>query len=169
MTNLSRTKTVAVCFVCMAVLTQQTNSQERRISRNSVPKAIRSAFENAYPKARVKTYSIDKENGKTFYEIESYLGKMSLDVSYKSDGTVAEVEEGVVPKDLPSTVKQTVKTKYPQGRIDKAERKSVGGTLSYEISVLLGKKKVDIEIDSRGKIVDSLKPVIEDEETEGEN
>ena len=169
MINPSSKMIMLVSSIGLAVLTQQAGSQEKRINRNSVPQAILSAFEHAYPKAKAKGYSTETENGRTLFEIESSQGKMSLDVLYNLDGTVVEVEEGVAPKDLPATVRQTVGSRYPQGRIDIAERKSVGEKVTYELSVQVGKNKVSVEVDSSGKIVNKSKSVGEEEENEEED
>lgn len=94
---------------------------------------------------------------------------MSLDVSYNLDGTVVEVEEGIAAKDLPSSMRQAVKSEYPNGRIDRAERRTVGETVTYEIRMRLGKKRVGMEIDSSGRDLRVSKPSNEDEEKEEED
>ena len=142
-----------VCVIVVAVIAEQSSAQEREISKKSVPKAVISAFEKSYPRARVKGYSTEVEEGKTLFEVESYRGSMSLDVSYLSDGTVVEIEEGITSKDLPQTVKETIKSNYPRGRVLKVERKTSGNAVTYEMKIVSGKTRVEMEVDSTGKIV----------------
>lgn len=129
------------------------SAQEKKITKKDVPQAVISAFEKAYPEARIKGYSTESESGKTYFEIESMRDKMTLDVSYLSDGTAAEIEEAVAAKDLPTPVMEAIKAKYAKGKIAKAEKKTVGTLVTYEMRVTTGKASVGLEIDPSGKIV----------------
>ena len=129
------------------------SAQEKKISRKNVPQAVLSAFEKAYPGVRAKSYSTELEDGKTYYEIESVQNKMTLDISYLPDGSVVEVEEGIIVGALPDAVKAAVKANYPNGRIAKAEKRTVETTETYELQVISGKARVSLEIASGGKIV----------------
>ena len=143
----------ALCAFLLLGLTFQSSAQEKKIGKKDVPVAVMSAFQKAYPNAKIKGYSTEKENGKTFFEIESMRGKMSLDVEFLPDGTVNEVEEGVAAKDLPTPVMDAVKAKYPKGTVAKGEKKTVGTTISYELKVTVGKTRAGIEIDPSGKVI----------------
>jgi hypothetical protein len=128
-------------------------AQERKISRNAVPKAILTAFERDYPAARVTGYTTETEDGKASYEVESYRGKMTLDVAYRPDGTVIEVEEGIAPEDMPPAVKNAVDKNYPGGKIVRLEKRTVGETVTYELTLASGRARVSLEIDPAGKIL----------------
>ena len=131
----------------------EANAQEKKLTKKDIPQAVISAFEKAYPNATVKGYSIEKENKKTTYEVESMQGKMTLDVSYLADGTAVEVEEGVAAKDLPGPVMDAVKAKFPDGKIVKAEKKTAAKVVTYEMRIKTGKTHAGIEVDPAGKIV----------------
>lgn len=131
----------------------EANAKENKLTKKDVPTAVISAFDTAYPKAKIKGYSTETENGKTYYEVESMNGKRSLDVSYLPDGTVAEIEEGVAAKNLSISVLKAVKTKYPKGKISKAEKKTVGSLVTYELKVTTDKTYAGLEIDPTGKII----------------
>jgi len=127
-------------------------SQETKIAAKNVPAPVIAAFKATYPNATIRGYSREKENGKTYYEIESREGRVSRDVLYNPDGTVAEIEETVDIKDLPAEVRQTIHTHYPKGVITKAEKTIAGDKVSYEVTIKHGIKRVTIELDSDGKL-----------------
>ena len=158
--------TISVCLSLILGLALALSAQEKKITKKDVPAAVVSAFEKAYPKAKVKGYSTETENGKKYFEVESTIGKMTLDVSYLADGTAAEIEEGVTAGSLPDAVKATVKANFPKGTIAKAEKKTVGTVVTYEMNITTGKKSVGVEIDPTGKILNQSKADSEKEEKE---
>lgn len=139
-------------------------SQEKKISENEVPEAVLNSFHKSYQKAEIKGTSIEKEHGKTFYEIESVDGSQKRDLLYTKNGTVAEVEESLTPQDLPAFVRSSVMKKYPKSKIKKAEKVSSGSKTSYELIVLSGEKKREVVLDSSGNI-----KIVEAKKKENEN
>jgi hypothetical protein len=156
----------ALCLILFLGIISQATAQEKKITKKNVPAAVLSAFEKAYPKAKVKGYSTEKENGKITFEVESMQGKLILDVAYLPDGTATEIEEGVAAKDLPAPVLDAVKAKYAKGKIAKAEKKTVGNVVTYELSVTAGKTHAGLEIDPSGKIIKESKGTAKEEKEE---
>ncbi len=151
-------QTLRMAALGMALVTGFTlatvaRSQEKRISKNEVPTAVLSAFQQAHPEAKVKGYAREVEEGKTYYEIESMNGKSSLDVLYLADGTVAEVEEGVAAADLPAPVREALSTKYPKLKIVKAEKTTRGDAVTFELQITSGKARTGLVVDPSGRIV----------------
>ena len=148
-------KVVAAILTSIAIIALGTNvnAQEKKIHKKDVPQAVLAAFEKNYPDAKVRGYSTEAEDGKTFFEIESMRGRMTLDVSYLPDGSAAEIEEGVTVGELPDAVKAAVKSNYPRGTIARAERRTVGTTVTFELRIRSGKAQVGMEIDPAGKIL----------------
>jgi uncharacterized membrane protein YkoI len=127
-------------------------AQEKKITANQVPAAVIAAFKSSYPKATIRGYAQEKENGKVFYEIESREGTTQRDVLYNADGTVAEVEESIPASDLPADAQQAIKQKYPRAVIVLAEKTTAGDTVGYEVSLRNGKTRIGMEFDSSGKV-----------------
>jgi hypothetical protein len=132
-------------------------SQEKKINKKDLPGAVLSAFEKAYPKATIKGLSTEVEEGKTYYEIESVDGKISRDLLYLADGSVAEIEEGVSTADLPAPVKATLHKEYPKGKVKKAEKTTKGTTVTYEMKVSSGKTNAELVVDPTGKVIKNEK------------
>jgi uncharacterized membrane protein YkoI len=128
-------------------------AQEKQISRKEVPSAVVSAFEKAYPKAVIKGFSQEQEEGKIYYEVESQQGNTTRDILYLADGTVVELEEGVPAADLPGAIQSALKAKYPKGDVTKAEKTTRGNRVTYEMKVVSGKSTREVVVDRSGKIL----------------
>lgn len=144
-------------------------AQDKKISKKDVPAVVLTAFQKAYPNAKIRGFLTETEGGKTYYEIESVEGKKTIDALVQPDGTIYEVEEGVQSKDLPAAVTATVAAKYPKGKIEsKAEKTTQGTNVTYDLTVTAGKSKVGLIIDSNGKILKETKKSAKKEKEEKE-
>jgi putative PepSY-like beta-lactamase-inhibitor len=128
--------------------------QEQIVQCKKVPVAVRSAFEKAYPKARIKGCAKELEKSKTAYEISSVEGKKGRDVLYYPDGRVIVVEETIAIGILPTPVKQAVHKKFPNGEIILAEKLMRGSAVTYEFQIKHKGKIVEIAFDPKGNEVE---------------
>lgn len=119
-----------------------------------VPAAVMSAFKAAYPTASIIGTSKEVEKGKTYYEIESMDGKTRRDILYNSDGTVAEIEEQLArASDLPLAVADSLKGKYPDFAVQKAEKITRGDTTAYEVTIKKGKSTKELLFAGDGSLM----------------
>ena len=81
-------------------------------------------------------------------------GKQQRDLIYAADGTVLEMEEAMDPKELPAAVQRAVVDKYPKGTIARAEKPTKGASVTYEVVVSQGKKRVELVFDANGNEVE---------------
>jgi hypothetical protein len=146
-------KVFKIALIIAIVIGVEARTQEKKIGRKDMPQAVLSAFEKSFPDAKVKSFSTESEDGKTYFEIESVRNKMTLDVSYLPDGSAMEIEQGITVGELLDAVKAAVKANYPHGRIAKAEKRTIGTTETFELQVTSGKSRVSLEIASGGKII----------------
>ena len=145
-------KTVTLIAIALFLSTLSASAQETKIKEKDIPQPVITAFKTAYPKATVRGYAKEKENGKLFYEIESKDGATMRDVLYKPDGTVAEVEETVAATDLPAEAQQFLHSKYPRAVVTKAEKTTQGDKVEYEVSARQGKRRISLVFDGDGKL-----------------
>jgi hypothetical protein len=127
-------------------------AQESQVRRKDVPIAVLNAFKASYPGATIKGYAREKEDGKTFYEIESMEGATGRDVLYNPDGSVAEVEETIALNDLPAAIQEAIRSGHPRAVIVKAEKTVQGDTVSYEVIAKQGRKRFTMEFDANGNL-----------------
>ncbi len=125
---------------------------DTKVAKKDFPPAAMAAFTKAYPNAKIMGLGMEKEDGKTLFEVESVDGKVRRDVQYLEDGTVTEVEEGVAVADLPAEVKSAAMAKHPSGSILKAEKATKGAEVTYDLKVKDGKSTFGMEIDPAGKV-----------------
>ncbi len=142
-------------------------AQEKKIDIKDLPKAVTESFHKSYPKAEIKGAATEKENGNTYYEVESIEGDQQRDILYKKDGTVAEIEENISNANIPDFVKTSVMKKYSNGKIKKAEKLTKGSKVSYEVVVEHDGKKSEVALDAKGNIEKMDKMKKENKEKEG--
>lgn len=141
-------------------------AQDKEISKSKVPQKVLNAFHKAYPKAEIKGTSIEKENGHSYYEIESMEGTKHIDLLINHEGKITEVERSVPAKELPAPVKKTLMAKFKGYKIHRAEKVTSGGKISYELLVKSGNKKAGVVLDAKGNILKVEKMNKENEKEE---
>src|SRR5438093_7022890 len=140
----------AVSVLGLSAIAQE---KEKKITAKEVPAVVIENFKRAYPKAIIRGYASEMENGKQYYEIESREGTTRRDVLYNPDGSVAEVEESIDASDLPASVQETIRKQHPRAVITLAEKTTVGDKVTYEVKAREGRKRFSIEFDSSGKVL----------------
>lgn len=128
-----------------------TVSQEQKITRKHVPPQVLSAFERAYPQAVVKGYAREKDNGATYYEIESVEGSTHRDILYTAEGNVVELEETITADQLPKAVSEAVEKSYHGKPIVRIEKSVRDGRAKYEVVIRDGKKEHEVMFDENGQ------------------
>jgi len=88
---------LSVSAVSVLGLSAIAQEKEKKITAKEVPAVVIENFKRAYPKAIIRGYANEIEDGKQYYEIESREGTTRRDVLYNPDGSVAEVEESIEP------------------------------------------------------------------------
>jgi len=144
----------ALAVFGLAALVVAAWADEEKVPLDKVPARVMKAVKDKFPRAEIKQVEKEVEDGKTIYEIGLKDGGQNVDVSLKEDGTIVEIEKEVAPKDLPRTVSEAVKAKYPKGTIKKAEEIIEGDVLKYELVIAEGDNKArEVVLDPKGKIL----------------
>ena len=125
-------------------------TQEKTITKKDVPAAVLAAFAKAYPKAVIRGYSTEVDEGRRVYEVESVEGKTHRDITYASDGKVVSVEESLDASALPAPVRAAFEKKFPGARILLAEKVTAGATQNYELHFEHNGKKAEVVYDAKG-------------------
>lgn len=139
-----------VAVMCFA---NTSPAQEQSLKKKDVPKAILAAFQQSYPKATIKGYAKETDEGTVVYEIESMEGNIHRDVTYTADGTVATIEESLPYAELPEPVRNAVTKEYPKAKVSMCEKVTNGSTTQYELVVRSGKQKNELVYNADGSLV----------------
>jgi len=131
----------------------------------SVPKVVKEAFANQYPK--IVDVKWDKE-GDEEYEAEFTNNGVKTSVVIDEDGEIEEIEIAIKTNDLSSNIMKYVKENYSSYEITEAAKiTDEDGNVFYEAEISKGESKTDLLFDSNGNPVKKQKEAEEyDEEDE---
>ena len=129
--------------------------QEKKIKRSDLPAAVEKTVAAESAGATVKGFSLEKENGQTFYEAEMTVNGHTKDVLMDANGAVVEVEEEVAVDALSPEVKAGLLAKAGKGKITTVETiKKHGKLVAYEAKVNTNGKKSEVQVGPDGKPLD---------------
>jgi len=148
------TRTLLIFAIAGSALMWTAFAQEQSLEKKDVPKAVLDAFHNSYPKATIKGYAKETDQGTVAYEIESVEGKAHRDVLYTADGSVLTTEESVVYGELPESIRDTFEKDYPKARPSICEKIVKGTTTQYELVVQSGKEKHELVYNPDGTLAE---------------
>ena len=149
-------KVFSLCIVLtLAVLAtvQICAKDEKKITKDQVPKPVMAAFEKAYPKAVVKEYEQKTRGKEVFYAIEFVDGTVTREIKYKADGTVVGMEEQIAVKDLPEAVTKAIASKYAGATIKSAEKETRDGVTTYEVTLDVKGKEQEVKFSDKGEVI----------------
>ena len=130
-------------------------SGKKKMTKKDLPPSVVSSFEKSYPNAAIEGIGKEKENGVTYYEVESVDGKTRRDLLYRTDGAVVEIEETISTAAIPGPVAKTFSERFTGYILVKAEKVTRGSDVSYELTIKGGKGKKEVVFNPAGKV---LKP-----------
>src|SRR5215470_16019979 len=111
-------------------------SQERKIEMKDLPPAVQKTVATESARAEIRGFSEEKENGKSYYELQLTVNGLTKDVLMDTNGNVVEVEEEVAFNALPSNVQAGLRAKAGSAKILKVESLTKGGKLvAYEAQI----------------------------------
>ncbi len=160
------TRNSFIFVAIMSLLLTMPLLAEEAISTSELPSAVLKAFQAAYPNAEIKSAAREEEDGQVVYEIESLDGQQQRDILYTANGTVVEMEEALPFDRLPDAVQKAVKDKYPQAKVEKAEKLTKGNSVQYEVALEASDTDVEVLLDAQGKVVKSKTSEEQEDEDE---
>lgn len=155
-------------LLLLTVLSRPTQAEDAEKKAVQVPQPVTNAFRAAYPNATISDISIEKKDGRDYYEIESLDGSVRRDLLYTADGSVFEIEEQISVKDLPRVVADSLSARFPRTELKKAERITRGDTVEYEVLLEDGENNLEVLLDSHGVVKSQVSTKDADESTEGD-
>jgi hypothetical protein len=151
--NITRKMSMAIMAVLFIV--GMSSAQERKIKRPDLPPAVEKTVAEVSKDATIRGFNIEKENGRTSYEVEMVVNGHSKDVQIDPSGTVTEVEEEVAMDSLSAAVKAGLAAKASGGKIVKVESLTKKGKLvAYEAKVETSGKRSEVQVGPDGKPLD---------------
>lgn len=124
------------------------SSNAQDIDKKNVPVVVRSAFSKAYPKARDVDWKMEGSN----YKVDFEIAKADHKATYTATGKTISFEKDIPNAQLPASIAKSIKTKYPQGRIDDVDWINTGGKVTYKIDIE-GTPDVNVWYGADGKFI----------------
>ena len=135
--NLSKTLILfLIVTIASSLMSCEEKEKERKVTEKEVPKAVLQVFNQTYPRATVKEYAEEIEDGQKFYEISFEFEGRRIDAIYKPDGKLNAIEEIIATEQLPDVIHQAISKEFPQFSIQLAEKIEKEGKIFFEVVVL---------------------------------
>ena len=145
----------ALAFVALTLMASECRAQEKKIKRSDLPAAVEKTVVAESQGATIRGFSEEKENGKTYYEVEMVVNGHGRDVTMDQNGAITEVEEEIQMDSLSPAVKQGLLVKVGKGTISHVESITKHGKIvAYEADVVTGGKKSEVQVGPDGKPLD---------------
>ena len=173
MTRLASRWITAVGALALFGISSGAWAQEEEIKLDQVPKAVMDSAKAKFPGAKIKEASKETDEGKTVYELAMTHEEHDMDVTFQQDGTLVLVETTIAEKETPAIVLKAAKDKYPTAKIDLIESVKKGPMVKkeadyYEFHLTTAdKKSVEVEVDAKGKIMNTEEKKEEEKEKKG--
>jgi uncharacterized membrane protein YkoI len=141
-----RTAAFAAAGLLLTASLARAADEDKKISRDSVPKKVMDPVNHRFPGAEVTGVEKETENGNVVYDFELKHKGRKYEMDVKEDGTVMEIEKEVKGKEVPAAVTTAVQAKYPKAKIKEVmEVDTVNGNREkpdhYEVSLATADKK----------------------------
>ncbi|MEJ5963601.1 PepSY-like domain-containing protein [Pedobacter immunditicola] len=107
------------------------SSNAQDIAVKNLPAAVKTAFDKVFPEAK----NVDWEMKGSNYEADFDIGRVDHKALYSARGKIISLEKDIHKSKLPANIAKSIKTKYPQGRIDDVDRIDTGGEITYKIDI----------------------------------
>lgn len=148
-------RTRLVLFGSVVLFATRSLGQEKKIQRSDLPPAVEDTVAAESRGALIRGFSMENENGQTYYEAEMTMNGHGRDVLIDKSGAIVEVEEQVLFDSLPASVRDGLQAKAGKGKIVKIESITKRNLLvAYEAKVLTGTKKSEVQVGPDGKPLD---------------
>jgi hypothetical protein len=118
----------------------------------NVPANIRTDFSQKFPKATKIKW--EKENDKG-WEAEFKMNGKEYSANYDLNGSWMETEYEIDSKDIPAAVKACLDKKYAGFKFSELEISETSSGKFYEFELRKGSEKLEVSIDSSGKVLKS--------------
>ena len=103
-------------------------------SPSSLPPAVRSAFEKAYPGATISSATQERDGSRTAFRVEGTQNGRRRIVLYDASGAVIEVAEQVEERELPQPVAASMHS-HPRAIYVSGFKVTRGGSVEYRLTV----------------------------------
>jgi uncharacterized iron-regulated membrane protein len=119
-------------LMAAAALIGSAAGAEKTVQMKDLPPAVQKTVQDQTKGAEIKGLSMETEDGKTSYEVETMVNGKHRDVEIDAKGAVTEVEEETPIANIPAAAKAAIEKKAAGGKIGMVETMTRGNATFYE-------------------------------------
>ena len=150
-------KTATLASIFLIASTMFARASDKTITLDEAPRTIQKAIkEHAGSDSKIMRIEKATEQRQVQYEalIKRAPSGSEIEFIFNSDGSLDSTEEPLSIQELPVTVQRASKTVVGNGNISTAERRTKGGTITYELGYRSSKgQECEAVFASDGKLV----------------
>jgi len=135
------------------------DEKKEEVDVEKLPQALIDTMKAKFPRAAPISAVKEKEDGKEVFEVKIKHQGSVLEVTVTPEGKILSIEKEIAEKDLPKAVADSLKAKYADATIKKAEQITKDDKVaSYEV-VIVAKDKQSLKVcfDPAGKFLEEKK------------
>lgn len=133
---------IAVCLLFSSL------SYAQDIAVRDVPSVVLNSFTKAFPKAT----DVDWEMKGDLFNVEFEIGRRDHEVWLDPKGTIVKHKKEITARELPSTVKNSIKQNYKGYRIDDVEQVEEMKQVFYKVELKTFTDEKELVFDQSGKL-----------------
>ncbi|MEA3207266.1 MAG: hypothetical protein QOE70_323 [Chthoniobacter sp.] len=138
--------------ICLSAFAAE--DKEEKATLESIPEAAAKTLKAQAGGEKIKGVSKEKDEGRTVYEASFTKKGRAHDVTVDEAGKLISDEEVIPLEEAPGAVRAAIEKEHPGGKVDKLEKITEDGKVSYEALISGKKKREEIKFDSKGKVLE---------------
>ena len=144
---------IALLAGSLGLFSATVQGADEKIDLAKVPAVVKQAADHAAPGVTWTKATKEVEDGKTIYELVGKDAKgREVEVEVTPQGKVIEVETHIPMSEVPATVTDAFKAKYPGQKVTDTEAVSKDGkVVAYDFATKLKGKDVEVRVSADGK------------------
>ena len=127
-------------------------ASERTVAMKDLPGPVQEAVREHTQGLTVTGLSVETEDGKTLYEVETRADGKSRDILFDATGKVVADEQQVTLAGIPQAARTAIEHAAGGGAITKVEAITKDGVTTYEAQIKKGAKKSEVVVAADGAI-----------------
>lgn len=114
---------------------------------------VTSKAQKSFPKSVIVSTHKEQRDGKSVFAVETKEGQDRRSLIYSESGILIEMIQGLQPASLPPMITKSVQAQYPDGVVFSAQKITRGKTVTFQLAVRSGTKRIEMNLDAKGKTI----------------
>jgi hypothetical protein len=135
-------------------LVAKAEDKEQKMTMETIPAAAAKAIKEQAGGAQITGVSKEEDEGKTVYEAKVNANGSVREISVDGDGKLVSDEQVIQLSEAPAAVRKAIEENTKGGKVEKLEKVTEGGKVTFEALVSGNAKREEIVFSPDGKVVE---------------